>query len=118
MGVRANGISTEAYSAGTAPVLSLNAVTTGNGSVLDAGVVRSTAVWSLTGGTSVTAGAAALQGSLDGANWYALGAAVTVPTTATTTQTVETSAYARFYRVVVSTTVTGGAATASVAAFG
>lgn len=118
MGVRANGISTEAYSAGTAPVLSLNAATTGNGSVLDAGVVRSTAVWSLTGSTSVSAGAATLQGSLDGTNWYALGSAVTVPTTATTTQTVQSSAYSRFFRVVVSTTVTGSTATASVAAFG
>jgi hypothetical protein len=96
------------YSLGIAPAVSLNAVTSGNGAVLDGLTTRTSVVVFVTGNASVATGAVTAQTSADGVNWVALGSAINVPTTATTTMTTYTSGpYGQFFRVIVSTNVTG-----------
>lgn len=108
------------YSLGIAPVVSLSAksATTSTPVVLDALAVRSAAVMSTTTSAGVSAGNVQLQGSLDGTNWFNLGSALSTTSASTTTQTVVSSAYARFIRAAITATITGGTVTVSVAASG
>lgn len=106
------------YSLGLAPIVSLNNVSAiGAGTVLDGLAIRSAAVLSVTAATGVTAGAVQLEGSLDGANWFSLGDAIST-TAAGTTQKVVSSAYAQYFRASVTTAVVGGKVSASVGVSG
>jgi hypothetical protein len=107
----------EAYTSSMPPVLSLSAATTGAGTAGDFVTVRPTATLVVIGSSGITAGAVTLQGSMDNTNWWAIGSPVTV-TASTTTASVQSSAYARFFRAEASTTVVGGTVTAYVAAAG
>lgn len=111
------GNTIEAYTTGMPPVLSLSAATTGAGTSGDFVTVRPTATLVVIGSSGVSAGAVTLQGSMDNTNWWNIGSAVTV-TASTTTASVQASAYARFFRANVSTTVVGGTVTAYVGAAG
>lgn len=107
------------YSLGLAPAVSLSAKSSvTNGSALDGLTARPTAVLSVTTSAGVTAGAVQLQGSLDGTNWYDLGSATSTTAASTTTQTIVSSAYARYVRAAITTPVAGGTVTASVAVAG
>lgn len=107
------------YSLGIAPAVSISAKSTvQNGSALDALAVRSAAVMQTTSSAGVSAGAVQLQGSLDGTAWFNLGSAVTTSAASTTTQTVVSSAYARYFRAAITTAITGGTVTVSVGATG
>lgn len=104
---------------GLEPAVSLSAVSAvGAGTALDGAVVRSTAVMSTTTSAGVSAGAVQLQGSLDGAHWFNLGSPTSTTAASTTTQTVVSSAFARYVRAAVTTAVTGGTVTASVGVAG
>src|SRR5271168_1492460 len=103
------------YSLGLAPAVSLSAKSTvSTGTALDGLTVRSAAVISVTTTAGVSAGAVQLQGSLDGTNFFNLGSAISTTAASTTTQTVVSSAYARYFRAAISTAITGGSVSASV----
>lgn len=107
------------YSLGLAPTVSLSAVSAvGAGSVLDGLAVRSAAVMSTTTSSGVSAGDVQLQGSLDGVSWFNLGSAVSTTAASTTTQTVVSSAYARYFRAAITTAISGGTVTVSVGVSG
>lgn len=101
---------------GVAPIQSLPAGSTLVATAvtsLDCGSVVANAVCSVTtpAGTYTT-GAVTFQGSLDGTNWYTIGAALTLVTTSTVTipGTAGAPAIGRFFRAVISTAVTGAGA--------
>jgi hypothetical protein len=118
--IDANTLAWEQYTTDLAPLVSLSAksATSSVPVVLDATVVRSAAVMSTTTSAGVSAGGVQLQGSLDNANWFNLGSAVSTSAASTTTQTVVSSAYARYFRAVISTAITVGTVTVSIAASG
>lgn len=62
----------------------------------------------------VSAGAVQLQGSLDGVNWFNIGAALTTATPTTVFQQSTTGLPARFVRATISTVITGGTVTVTV----
>lgn len=110
-----NGNTIQAQTESLPPIVSLSAVSAvGAGTVLDGLVVRSAAVMSVTTSSGVSAGSVQLQGSLDGVNWFSLGSATSTTSASTTTQTVVSSAYARYVRANVGTAITGGTVTVSV----
>ena len=107
------------YSLGIAPAVSLSAQSAvGAGTSVDGLTVRSAAAISVTTSSGVSAGAVTLQGSLDATNWFNLGSAISTTTASTTTQTVVSSAYARYFRAAITTAITGGTVTASVGVSG
>jgi hypothetical protein len=107
------------HTLGLEPIVSLSAVSAvGAGTVLDGAVVRSAAVLSVTTSAGVTAGDVQLEGSLDGTHWFNLGSALSTTAASTTTQTVVSSAYARYVRAAITTAITGGTVTASVGVAG
>jgi hypothetical protein len=109
------GNSVQASTNGVRPIASLTAVSaTGGGTALDGLAGRTTAVIAVTTSAGVSAGSVALQGSLDGTNWYALGSAVTTSAASTTTAVIVTGTAARFVRANAATTITGGTVSASV----
>lgn len=110
-----NGNLVQAFTESLPPIVSLSAVSAaGAGTVLDGLVIRESAVIAVTTSAGVTAGDVQLQGSLDGANWFNLGSAVSTTTASTTTQTVVSNAMARYFRAAVTTAITGGTVTVSV----
>jgi hypothetical protein len=112
-----NGIAP--HTLGIAPAVSFTAKsTTGAGTALDGLSVRSAAVLVVSTSAGVSAGSVALQGSLDGTNWFSLGSAVTTSAASTTTQVVVSSAFSRYVRANVATAITGGTVTASVGVSG
>jgi hypothetical protein len=115
MSFYSSGDSTQTSTNGVRPIASLTAVSaTGGGTALDGLAVRTTAVLSVTTSAGVSAGSVALQGSLDGTNWYALGSPVTTSAASTTTAVIVAGTAARFARANVATTITGGTVSASV----
>lgn len=107
------------YSLGLAPAVSLSAVSAvGAGTALDGLTVRSSAVIAVTTSSGVSAGDVQLEGSLDGANWYALGSAVSTSTASSTSATVVTDSLFRYVRAAVTTAITGGTVTVSVGVSG
>jgi hypothetical protein len=115
----ANQNTVEAYATGLPPVVSLSAVSaTGAGTVLDGVVIRPNAVLVVTTSSGVSAGAVQLQGSLDQTNWFPIGSAVTTSAASTTTVASSTSAFARYLRAAVTTTITGGTVTATIGLHG
>ncbi len=96
---------------------SLDAATTGTGEVYDTGRLASKAVFVLTADAAITAGAVALEGSLDGSAYVD---AVTAPTLTTDFASAGSKAYTgssfRYYRVRVTTDITGGPLTATILA--
>lgn len=91
----------------TAASTTLSAVTTGNGTTVDFTAARSNVSLFVQPNGTVTAGAVSLQGSHDGVNW------VTISTTANLQTGVNqflsmTGGAFRWFRGVVSETVTGG----------
>lgn len=94
---------------------SLAAVTTGNGATVDFGSAQTYFQGVIVASAGVGAGACQMQVSLDGTNWVTYGAVVTtaapgsfaVPATPIATA-------ARYARLVVTTTVTGGTVSGSV----
>ena len=77
-------------------------------------MLRQNAVMVVTTSAGVSAGSVQCQGSLDGTNWFSLGSAVSTSAASTTTQVVVTSAFTRFVRAKIATTITGGTITATV----
>jgi type 1 fimbria pilin len=113
--IGSNSNTVEAYTAGLPPIVSLSAVSAvGVGAVLDGLAVRQNAVLSVTTSAGVSAGAVQLEGSLDGVHFFNLGSAVSTTAASTTTAVTVTSAFARYVRAAVTTTVTGGTVSASV----
>jgi hypothetical protein len=111
----AGQVSVNQYTQGVRPAVSLTAQSTvQNGSVLDGGVVRANAVISITTNGATTGGVVALQGSLDGVNFYALGSPVTTSTGNTTTAVLVQNAYARYVRAAITTAIVGGTVSVSV----
>jgi hypothetical protein len=103
------GNAVEAFSTGLPPMVSITAQSTvQSGAVLDGLCVRANAVISITTSAGVTGGVVALQGSLDNANWYALGSPTTTSTASTTTAVLVQNAYARFVRAAITTAIAGG----------
>lgn len=108
------------YTLGIAPIPVFTAKSaTGAGTVfLDGLSVRAAAVLVVTTSSGVSAGSVQLQGSNDAVNWYSLGSAVTTSAASTTTQVVVSSAYSRYVRANVATTITGGTVAATVGLYG
>lgn len=97
------------------PFTSLNAASAiGTGAALDNGYPRANASMVVTASAGVTAGDVQLQGSHDGVNWVNLGAAVA---TAAPGTFIASSAGApmRYLRAAITTAITGGTVTATVA---
>jgi hypothetical protein len=115
-----HGNATEAQSLGTVPAASLVAKSTaGPGTALDGLCLRSTAVLVVTSGAGVSAGSVQLQGSLDGVNFYNLGAAVSTATASSVfAPVIVTGTAARFVRATIATAITGGTVGAYVALSG
>lgn len=89
------------------PNVNLSAVTSGTGAAFDLGYLRNNlAIVAVATGT-VTAGAVQLQGSLDGTNWYNLGATVSPASNASAS--LLTTGPAVYLRANISTAFTGGA---------
>src|SRR5271156_2966813 len=111
-----NNIAYEQHTLGAAPVVSLSAqsATSATPVALDGTVVRLNATMVVTTSSGVSAGSVQMQGSLDGTNWFSVGSAVTTSAASTTTQVTSTSAFARFVRAKIATTITGGTVTAAV----
>jgi hypothetical protein len=99
----------EAYTSGLPPVHSLTAASATNAAstVLDGVVVRTNSLLVVVTGAGVSAGDVKVQGSLDGANWYAIGSPLAV-SAANTVYTQTGTVPARFFRATVSTAITGG----------
>jgi hypothetical protein len=117
--IDAFGNAVAVYSLGIAPATSLSAVSAVQaGTALDGLTLRTTAVLSVTTTAGVSAGAVQLQGSIDGTHFYNLGSAVTTTAASTTTQVAVSSAYSRYVRAAITTSVTGGSISASVALSG
>ena len=100
--------STESFGVSVFTSLPGVAVTT-NGTTLDSGLSHNnvTLAVTLSFGVAPTAISTQLQGSLDGVNWFNLGAALT-SLTAGTTVVSNTGSPAQFFRA--NTTITGGTA--------
>lgn len=99
---------------GVAPQTVLSAVSTGTGS-FDFDVAHTTHSMVVTSGAGVSAGVVNLELSHDGTNWYAPGSNTVSTTAANTVYGVTVTFPARFVRARVSTSITGGTVTASVA---
>lgn len=91
-------------------------------SVVDLGGIYQGCIVQVVGNASVSAGAVKIQGSLDGTNFYDITAAITIPTSATSTpvqshptagqtQTSTNITAARWMRINVTTQTAGAAAT-------
>jgi hypothetical protein len=78
--------------------------------VLDCGVVVANGVCSATGSAGISSGQVTFQGSLDGTNWYTIGAATSVAaaTTVTIPGTAAAPAIGRYFRAIISTVFAGG----------
>jgi hypothetical protein len=114
-----NSLAYEQHTLGVPPLVSLSAKsTTGPGAALDGVVVRENALMSVTTSSGVSAGSVQMQGSFDGANYFALGSAVTTSAASTTTQVVVSSGFTRFVRANIATAITGGTVTVSVGLYG
>lgn len=107
----------QAYTAGLPPVESLTtaSATNATATVLDAVTVRANSILVVVTSAGVTAGDVQLQGSLDGVNFYAIGSALAV-SAANTVYTGTSTTRARYFRAVVSTTITGGTVSAWIGA--
>lgn len=116
--IDANSIAYEQHTLGVAPVISLAAqsATSATPTVLDGVVVRQNAVMAVSTSAGVSAGSVQLQGSLTGAanSWFNIGSAVSTTAASTTTAVTSTSAFTRFVKPVIATTITGGTVTVSV----
>lgn len=122
MGYQAShGVAVAAYTTGVGPVQSLagKSATSATSAVLDAGTVRPNATLVVTTSAGVSAGVVQLQASMDYQNWWNVpSTSITTSAASTTTAVTSTSAYGRYFRAVISTTVTGGTVTAWIAAAG
>jgi hypothetical protein len=106
-----NGVanSIEAITHGLPPIRSLTAASATNAAstVLDGVVVRTNSILVVVTGTGVSAGAVKIQASMDNANWYTIGSALSV-TAANTVYTQTGTVPGRYFRAIVSTAITGG----------
>jgi hypothetical protein len=118
--IDSNGLAWEQHTMGVAPLVSLSAKSATNSvpAVLDATVVRTTAVLAITSSAGTASGAVTLQGSLDGVGFYPIGSAVTVPAASASSVTVTTGTGFRYLRAVISTVIGSGTVTVSVGASG
>lgn len=107
------GNAIEAYTYGLPPVKSLSAVsaTSATPTVLDGVVMRTNSLLVVVTGAGVSAGAVKIQASMDGTNWYAVGSPLSV-SAANTVYTQAGTVPGRYFRALVSTTITGGTITA------
>ena len=108
------------YSLGIAPVVSLSGVsaTSATPTVLDGLATRQIATMIVTTSSGVSAGSVQLQISNDGTNWLNAGSAVTTSAASTSTQVTVSSAYARYARAIVASTITGGTISATIGLYG
>jgi hypothetical protein len=117
-----NSIAYEQHTLGVAPVVSLSAqsATSATPTVLDGVVVRQNAVMAVSTSVGVSSGSVQLQGSLTGAanSWFNIGSAVSTTSASTTTTVTSTSAFTRFVKAVIATTISGGTVTVSVGVYG
>jgi hypothetical protein len=116
----AGGVGREPVATGLLPVQSIPAGSTATATAsvaLDCGVVTANGVCSVTTPTGTyTTGAVTFQGSLDGTNWYTIGAALTLSSNATVTipGTAANPAIGRYFRAIISTAVSGAGASVGV----
>jgi hypothetical protein len=116
-----NGVSIEAHTLGIGPVESLvgKSAASATSAILDAGTVRPNATLVVTTTAGVSAGVVALQASMDATNfWNVPSSSITTSAASTTSAVTSTSAYGRYFRAAITTTVTGGTVNAWVAASG
>jgi hypothetical protein len=108
------------HSLGVPPLVSLGGVsaTSATPAVLDGVTTRQVATMIVTTSASVSAGSVQLQISNDGIAWLNAGSAVSTTSGSTSTQVNVSSAYARYARAVVATTITGGTISATVSLYG
>jgi hypothetical protein len=113
-----NGIAP--YTLGIAPVVSLSgkSATSATPVVLVGLSTRQVATMIVTTSAGVSAGSVQLQISNDGTNWLNAGSAVTTSAASTSTQVNVSSAYGRYARAAIVTTITGGTITATVGLYG
>lgn len=94
---------------GGAPLKSIAAgAAIANGTARDNGSCRTAHNVVAVTSAGVSAGGVQLQGSLDGTNWYPLGAALPCAAASTVFQQAVTAIPSRFVRANISTTVVGG----------
>lgn len=107
----------EEISYGTQGFTSLSAVSAvGPGVVLNGGACRSSHTIVVASSPGVSAGAVQLQGSLDGINWFNLGAAINTNTASTTFAPVVVSNQpVQYLRAYITSVITGGTVTALIA---
>lgn len=86
-----------------------------NGTAIDSGEIRSNSILVVLSSAGVTAGAVQLQGSIDGTNWYNLGAAVTVNAANTVFTVAVANTPTRLLRARITTAIVGGTVSANVA---
>ncbi len=110
--------SIEAITHGLPPIVSLSAKSATNSvpAILDAKVVRTTAVLQITSSAGTASGAVTLYGSLDGAGYYPIGSAVTVPAASASSVTVTTGTGFRYLKALITTVIGSGTVTVSIGA--
>lgn len=103
------GNTIEAVTHGLPPVHSITtaSATSATSTVLDGVVMRTNSLLVVVTGAGVSAGAVKIQGSMDKTNWYAIGSPVSV-SAANTVYTQAGTVPARYFRALISTTITGG----------
>lgn len=110
-----DGTFTLSVATGTPPLAAVTPLASGNFPSQDGGTVHGTAIMQVTSGTGVSAGAVQMQGSLDGVNWFNLGAATNTNAASTVFAPVVVSGTAvRYVRASITTPITGGTVTAAV----
>jgi hypothetical protein len=97
-----------------------NASAVSNGSTYDCGYVAFTTGVQITSSAALTAGSIQIQASLDNVSWANVGAAITAATDFPSALTKiycfgpDTNGAARFWRVAITTLITGGTVTAKI----
>jgi hypothetical protein len=89
--------------------------TTAVGGVLDNGAARANHSLFVVSGAGVSAGVVTLQGSNDGVNWFSTAATVTTAAASSTFAVGLTAFPFQFVRAAITTIITGGTITATVA---
>lgn len=97
------------------PVTSINnGAAIANGAALDNKSCRANHTLAALSSAGVTGGTMQLQGSLDGANWFNIGAALNINAAATVFQVSAGATPARFIRAQITAGIVGGTVTALV----
>lgn len=85
-----------------------------NGAALDNKSCRANHTCTVLSSAGVTAGTVQLEGSLDGASWFNIGAALNINAANTVFSVSASGVAARFIRAAITVAITGGTATATI----